>query len=211
MFCRTLLVAIVTLLATSVPAQSISAHVALAQAATAERAALAGGGVTIGTTFSHGALHLQMRGEVMRGSRDRIASPCAGLLPIGTTRCDAQRLHTTTTLESGSIGVRLPLLHRARMTFSLLGTLGVARIGTESRDSTQRSRLDARRLMYVPEAGADLRWQPTVRVPIALTAGAAIGSIRPFYRERIEDGYTPFNEALGLRRAWVGVAYVFVR
>jgi hypothetical protein len=211
MFYGTCRFAIAALLTTRLHAQSIAVHSVLAQAATVERATLVGGGVTLGKTVSHGALFLQLRGEAMRGSRDRIASACTGLVPIGTTLCDPQRLSTATTLESGSIGLRVPLMHHARMTFSVLGTLGIARIGTESRDSLRRTRLDARRIMFVPEAGVDWRWQPKVRLPIALNVGVAIGSIRSFVDDQVVDGYAPFNDALGLRRAWLGVAYAFER
>lgn len=93
------------------------------------------------------------------------------------------------------------------MTFSVLGTLGVARIGTSSRDSTQRQRLSARRPMFVPEVGADWRWQPAARVRIAINAGATVGTIRPFASSGIVDGYAPFDDVLRLRRAWVGLTW----
>lgn len=204
-------IVLLSLFATTLEAQNIAAYSVAGRAETIERATLLGGGIVLGSTFSRGALHLQLRGEAMRGSRDHVASPCAGLVPIGATFCTPQRLHTTTTLESGSVGVRAPLAHLARMTVSLLGTVGIARINTGTRDSTQKERLSARRLMFVPEAGADVRWQPVVRIPFALNAGVAIGSIRPIVEDRVADGYTPFNDPLGLRRVWLGMAYAFDR
>ncbi len=204
-------VAAFALLTTSLRAQSVTAYSAVGRAGTAERAALVGGGVTLGTRVSRGAFTLQLQGEVMRGSRDQLASICSGNVPPDVTLCNPRRLRTTTTFESGSIGVLAPVLHRARITFSLAGALGIVRIGTESRDSIGRAALAARRLMYVPEVGLDWRWRPSLRHPIGLTAGAAIGSIRPITEDRVADGYTPFNRELGLWRVWLGVNYAFDR
>ncbi len=143
----------------------------------------------------------------MRGSRARVASACTGLVPPNTTLCDPQRLNTTTQLESGSLAVRVPMLRARRMEFSIVGALGISRIATSSRDSTQRERLSARRVMFVPEVALDWRWQASARLPVIMNAGVAAASIRPFGALYIADGYVPFDHALRFRRAWVGVIW----
>jgi hypothetical protein len=94
-----------------------------------------------------------------------------------------------------------------RVSLSVIGGLGIARITTATRDSANVEWRQARMIMYQPEAGVEGSWQPLQRTPISITTGATIAELRPFARDAVVDGYTPFNQPIGTRRIWLGVAY----
>lgn len=194
------------LCAAPVAAQEVAAHAVRATLRTEGFGRQFGAAVTYAFPINASAIRWQIGAEFTAGERRWVGSPCTGLIPPDAPFCAPRPLRTANDLLLVRSGVRVPVIHRARVSLSVIGDLGIAGISTSTRDSTNVERRSARMIMYQPEAGVEASWQPSQRAPLSITGGATIAELRPFVREYIADGYSPFSEPIGTRRIWLGVA-----
>jgi hypothetical protein len=108
-------------------------------------------------------------------------------------------------MQSMIVGLRVPLIWAKRASLSLAGDLGAVRIASRTLDATDVKRLSAWRFMYRREFGLEGRVRPRAAKPWSINAGYAIGSVQPVVQSGIVDGYTPFDQPLLTRRAWLGI------
>ncbi len=193
------------LCAAPVAAQEVAAHAVRATLRKEDFGRQFGAAVIYAFPFNTSALRWRLGVEFTAGERRWVGSPCTGLIPPDARVCAPRPLRTSSDLLVVRSGLRVPVIHRARVSLSVIGDLGIAGISTVTRDSTNVDRRSARRIMYQPEAGIEGSWQPSQRAPLSITGGATIAELRPFVRDYIVDGYSPFSEPIGSRRIWVGV------
>ncbi len=194
------------LCATPLAAQEVAAYAVRATLRVEDFGRQHGAALTFAHPINKSALRWRIGVEATSGERRSIGSPCTGLVPPDAPFCAPRPLRTLTDLRLVRGGLRVPVVVRARVSLSVIGDLGIARITTATRDSTTVDRRSARMIMYQPEAGVEGSWQPLQRAPLSVIGGATIAELRPFVRDVIADGYDPFNQPIGSRRIWLGLS-----
>ena len=191
----------------AVAAQSMGAHGTLSVVGDTAFGALPGFNFLLEQPVGTQRLQWHLMFDAAQGSRRFTGSPCVRSLPPGTAGCGNQALRITTDMESAMLGLRLALLQHPRASLSLVGDIGIGRIGTKTRDATDSVRLKNWRMVYRPEAGVEARVRPFSSKRWFLSGGAAVGQVRPVRQYDVQDGYSPFDAAQSLHRYWLGIMF----
>ena len=170
----------------------------------------AGPGLRVALPVSDGRFTLRAGIEALRGEQGRMGSTCVGLVPPGAD-CAPRPIRDETRLRTAHAGLGLRLLRGPRLTAGVTGDVRFGRVDARSRythDDGSAGSLDAGKSLFGPELGAELDWAPLRRLPLALVAGAAVGSLEPRTDAGVVDGYTPFEGSFDVRRAYLGLGWV---
>lgn len=199
------LAALLAIPMTTAMAQGMGAHVSWADLGVPEFAKPLGYGIVIEQPVGQTAVHWQFGFDAGFGRHTFTGTPCSGLVDPNSQLCATQSLHESLNMQAAAFGLRVPVLRGKRAALSLLGDLGIQRIGTKTKNATGDAVRSAWRMMYRPEVGAEARVAPSANRGFWLTAGYAVGQVRPFTQQGIADGYAPFENPLDIKRAWLGV------
>lgn len=201
------LLLLLTVCATPLAAQSMGASATLTRVGDGTFGTIPGFNIVLEQPVGTQWLQWHLMFDAAQGSRRYSGSPCVGLIAPGAPGCAVQPLRITTDMESAMLGLRLALLKNRRASLSLVGDIGIGRIGTKTRDASDSVRLKNSRLIYRPEAGVEARIRPMATKSWLLNGGASIGQVRPVRQYVVADGYSPFDVSLSLRRYWLGVMF----
>lgn len=166
---------------------------------------LTGAAVSVSVPRRDERLTLRYEAARLRGSAERIGIACAGFIRPGT--CPSEPLRDESRLASASGGAVLRILRRRHAMIDFTADLGLASLRAETRGRTSDGVLTAKKALWAGQIGANAAWTPAARVPIALEIEGGIGGLLPIVRVDVEDGYTPFERGIVVRRFRVGVAW----
>lgn len=158
------------------------------------RVALAGG--------SH--VRLELGYAQLTASAGGSGIACAGL--IDPTRCPSEPLERDGRLDVVSLTVPVEVLRRGPLSLAVAPEVGIVQARGTVRGVDTGNRLESSKRLHAVGGGVALRYRLATTVPMQLHAGAQAQRLSPVRRAITVDGYTPFEDAFGLRRIEVGLA-----
>lgn len=145
-----------------------------------------------------GAYHLTDR-------QTRVGSTCSGLI-LDPAECVAESIDDRSALAGFTLGLAATVARRGRISLALIPSVSVGRVQSDSRGERTGRRLEGSSAVGGISGGAELSVVPSVRWPLALRVGAHTGVVRPPATGYVADGYSPFMDAIRVRRFEIGVS-----
>jgi hypothetical protein len=166
---------------------------------------LVGGAARVSFAHAGGRLLLRLGAEHVAGNSNRIGAPCAGLVRPGT--CGDEPLRDEARMTTVTAGLAVRLFENRRVAVHVTADARVGLVGADTHGLISGGTISAGDAIGGGDLGLEGAWWPSARLPIALAAGGSVGAAGPLMQQRVEDGYTPFETAFAVRRAWLGLTW----
>jgi hypothetical protein len=127
------------------------------------------------------------------------------LIAPGT--CPQERVRDQARTTGATTGAALRALGGERGTLTLTADWMVTDVRVDTRGLTSGNVLTGDKALWGPLIGVAAEWVPAARIPLGLEVEVGVGFLMPVIHDEVEDGYTPFDGGLAVRRLRVGFTW----
>jgi hypothetical protein len=139
------------------------------------------------------------------GSSTGTGVVCGGL--INPNQCPSEPFKRKGRLSLIGLGADVHLATTRMATVSVQPQVVWGRARTETTGQTTGNSLFSEKGQLGFSGGLELRAFPAPRRPLGVVVGGTLGSLGPAKTDRIDDGYTPFNDWYRVHTVYAGLAW----
>ena len=165
--------------------------------------ATAGFGLSVGFQLSP-RIGLRVGYQRTGGTFAAVGSTCQGLISPEED-CAVEARRDRARVQSVTLSAPLTLAHAGRLSLAVVPGLQWANVVSEQRGERSGRTRRATKANPGVDLGLELSLEPVVDGPFAVVLSGGQSLLDPLRTEHIADGYTPFEERIGLTRATLGI------